>query len=244
MMKLNVPLFIANCLFLINLFDEQDWDIRINLKCVNNLDGTEICSLVADRNIRKDENIVFVREGWGVKTPGSYWKGGNYRWEAWIDSVFVSEKIFYVEDQGIVSETVNPYFGIQQIKLYEGPDSNVSKKDRKYMVSFNSKETRYVWVELTAENIIKNKDTWACELFFNFRTHSGQLKGSIDKIFQVNTKEGTFECSIGWGADQKGTWGNDIYSVDIVFMDQIITTVPFEVGDSFSGGKGYSQNAC
>jgi SpoVK/Ycf46/Vps4 family AAA+-type ATPase len=233
MMKLNAPLFTANCLFLINLFDEQDWDIRINLKCVNNLDGTEICSLVADRNIRKDENIVFVREGWGVKTPGSYWKGGNYRWEAWIDSVFVSEKIFHVEDQGIVSETVNPYFGIQQIKLYEGPDSNVPKKDRKYMVSFNSKETRYVWVELTAENIIKNKDTWACELFFNFRTHSGQLKGSIDKIFQVNTKEGTFECSIGWGADQKGTWGNDIYSVDIVFMDQIITTVPFEVGEVF-----------
>jgi SpoVK/Ycf46/Vps4 family AAA+-type ATPase len=219
--------------FFNKLFDEQDWDIRINLKCVNNLDGTEICSLVADRNIRKDENIVFVREGWGVKTPGSYWKGGNYRWEAWIDSVFVSEKIFYVEDQGIVSETVNPYFGIQQIKLYEGPDSNVPKKDRKYMVSFNSKETRYVWVELTAENIIKNKDTWACELFFNFRTHSGQLKGSIDKIFQVNTKEGTFECSIGWGADQKGTWGNDIYSVDIVFMDQIITTVPFEVGEVF-----------
>lgn len=219
--------------FFNKLFDEQDWDIRINLKCVNNLDGTEICSLVADRNIRKDENIVFVREGWGVKTPGSYWKSGNYRWEAWIDSVFVSEKIFHVEDQGIVSETVNPYFTIQQIKLYEGPDSNVPKKDRKYMVAFNSKETRYVWVELTAENIIKNKETWACELFFNFRTHSGQLKGSIDKIFQVNSKDTTFECSIGWGADQKGTWGNDIYSVDIVFMDQIIATVPFEVGEVF-----------
>jgi SpoVK/Ycf46/Vps4 family AAA+-type ATPase len=219
--------------FFNKLFDEQDWDIRINLKCVNNLDGTEICSLVADRNIRKDENIVFVREGWGVKTPGSYWKSGNYRWEAWIDSVFVSEKIFHVEDQGIVSETVNPYFTIQQIRLYEGPDSNVPKKERKYMVAFNSKDTRYVWVELSAENIIKNKETWACELFFNFRTHSGQLKGSIDKIFQVHTSENTFDCSIGWGADQKGTWGNDIYSVDIVFMDQIIATVPFEVGDLF-----------
>jgi SpoVK/Ycf46/Vps4 family AAA+-type ATPase len=219
--------------FFNKLFDEQDWDIRINLKCVNNLDGTEICSLVADRNIRKDENIVFVREGWGVKTPGSYWKSGNYRWEAWIDSVFVSEKIFHVEDQGIVSETVNPYFTIQQIRLYEGPDSNVPKKERKYMEAFNSKDTRYVWVEMTAENSIKNKETWACELFFNFRTHSGQLKGSIDKIFQVQTSDNTFECSIGWGADQKGTWGNDIYSVDIVFMDQIISTVPFEVGDVF-----------
>jgi SpoVK/Ycf46/Vps4 family AAA+-type ATPase len=223
--------------FFNKLFDEQDWDIRINLKCVNNVDGTEICSLVADRTIRKDENIVFVREGWGVKTPGAYWKQGNYRWEAWIDNVFVSEKIFHVEDHGIVTETVNPYFNTQSIRLYEGPDSNVTRKDRKYVVAFNSKETRYVWVELNAENNVKNKEIWACELFFNFRTHSGQLKGSIDKIFQVNTKEPNFECSIGWGADQKGTWGNDIYSVDIVFMDQIIASVPFEVGEVFLDEK-------
>ncbi|MES2779046.1 MAG: AAA family ATPase [Bacteroidota bacterium] len=223
--------------FFNKLFDEQDWDVRINLKCVNNIDGTEICSLVADRTIRKDENIVFVREGWGVKTPGAYWKNGNYRWEAWIDNVFVFEKIFHVEEQGVVTETVNPFFITQNIRLYEGPDSNVPKKDRKYVVAFSGKETRYVWVELAAENLVKTKDQWACELFFNFRTHSGQLKGSIDKIFQVNTKESQFECTIGWGADQKGTWGNDIYSVDIVFMDQIIATVPFEVGEVFVDEK-------
>ncbi len=234
----------AECTFLYcelsffnKLFDEEDWEIRINLKCVNNIDGTEICSLVADRTIKKDENIVFVREGWGVKTSGVYWKAGIYRWEAWIDSVLVSEKLFHIEDQGIISETVNPYFSTQTIRLYEGPDSNVPKKERKYLVAFNSKETRYVWVELTAENLVKSKDTWACELFFNFRTHSGQLKGSIDKIFQVSTKEPTFECSIGWGADQKGTWGNDIYSVDIVFMDQIIASIPFEVGEIFIDEK-------
>ena len=229
--------------FFNKLFDEQDWDIRINLKCVNNIDGTEICSLVADRSIHKDENIVYVREGWGVKTCGAYWKSANYRWEAWIDNVLVSEKIFHIEDQGIVTETVNPYFNTQQIRLYEGPDSNVTKKDRKYMVAFQSKETRYVWVELTAENIIKNKDTWACELFFNFRTHSGQLKGSIDKIFLVNTKDVVFDCSIGWGADQKGTWGNDLYSVDIVFMDQIIATVPFELGEVFIEEKDIPHSA-
>jgi SpoVK/Ycf46/Vps4 family AAA+-type ATPase len=223
--------------FFNKLFDEQDWDVRINLKCVNNTDGTEICSLVADRTIRKDENIVFVREGWGVKTPGAYWKSGNYRWEAWIDNVFVSEKIFHVEDQGVVTETVNPYFNTLTIRLYEGPDSNVPKKDRKYVISFSGKDTRYVWVELNAENLVKNKDQWPCELFFNFRTHSGQLKGSIDKIFQVNAKEPQFECTIGWGADQKGTWGNDIYSVDIVFMDQIIATIPFEVGEIFVDEK-------
>ncbi len=224
------------------LFDENDWDVRMNLKCVNHVNGTEICNLVADRVIRKDENIVYIREGWGVKTPGAYWKNGIYRWEAWIDSVFVAEKIFYVENQGIVTDTVNPYFNIQNIKLYEGPDSNVPIKERKYLTSFNGKETRYVWVEMNAENLVKSEDAWNCELFFNFKTHTGLLKGTIDKIFNVNTKDTLFECSIGWGSDQKGTWGTDIYSVDIVFMDQIIASVPFEVGEVFLEEKNIPRN--
>lgn len=223
--------------FFNKLFDEEDWDVRINLKCVNNVDGSEICNLVADRTIRKDENIVYVREGWGVKTAGAYWKPGNYRWEAWIDNVFVAEKVFYIEEQGIVTDTSNPYFNLQSVHLYEGPDSNVPRKDRKYLTAFLGRETRYVWVEINAENLLKHKESWACELFFNFRTHSGQLKGSIDKIFFVNGTDTQFECSIGWGADQKGTWGNDIYSVDVVFMDQIIVNIPFEVGDAFVDEK-------
>ena len=224
------------------LFDENDWDVRLNLKCVNHTDGTEICNLVADRTIRKDENIVYIREGWGVKTPGAYWKSGIYRWEAWIDSVFVAEKIFYIENQGIVTDTVNPYFNIGNIKLYEGPDSNVVKKDRKYLMSFSGKETRYVWVEMNAENLVHGQDAWNCELFFNFKTHTGLLKGTIDKIFNVNTKDPQFECTIGWGSDQKGTWGMDIYSVDIVFMDQIIASVPFEVGEVILEEKNITRN--
>ncbi len=219
--------------FFNKLFDEEDWDVRMSLKCVNNIDGTEIANLVADRTIRKDENIVYVREGWGVKTHGAYWKKGSYRWEAWIDNIFVAEKVFYVEDEGIVTETVNPYFNLINVKLYEGPDTNLPKKDRKYIVGFNCVETRYVWVEVNCENNVEAKDTWACEMFFNFKTHSGQLKGTIEKLIHVNTKDPNFECTIGWGSDQKGTWGNDIYSVDVVFMDQIITSVPFEVGDVF-----------
>ncbi|MFI5221108.1 MAG: AAA family ATPase, partial [Bacteroidia bacterium] len=63
------------------------------------------------------------------------------------------------------------------------------------------------------------------------------LKGTIEKLLFVNTREPLFECSIGWGSDVKGTWGNDIYSVDVIFMDQIIASVPFEVGEAFVDEK-------
>lgn len=219
--------------FFNKLFDEADWEVRMNLKCVQQSDNSEICNLTADRTIKKDENIVYVREGWGVKTQGIYWKKGIYRWEAWIDNVFVAEKYFYVEDQGLVTDTVNPYFTLQQVKLYEGPDSNVPKKERKYLSAFSTAETRYVWVELQCESHVKSEENWHCEMFFNFKTHSGQLKGSIEKLVEVSGRENAFECSIGWGSDLKGTWGNDIYSVDVVFMDQIIASIPFEVSEEF-----------
>jgi len=219
------------------LFDEQNWDVRISLKCVNNLTGEEVCSLTADRTIRKDENIVYVREGWGVKTASTYWKKGVYRWEAWIDNIFVAEKLFYIEDQGIVSDSVNPYFNINAIRLYEGPDANVVKKERKYVLRFGNEETRYVWLEFLADNLVKNADEWHCELFFYFRTHSGQLKGTIEKLLTVNRKDSTFDCTVGWGSDQKGTWGDDSYYIDIVFMDQLIASVPFEVGAEFVEDK-------
>jgi SpoVK/Ycf46/Vps4 family AAA+-type ATPase len=223
----------AELSFFNKLFDEEDWDVRMNLKCVNHTDNSEICNLVADRTIRKDENIVYVREGWGVKTPSVYWKKGVYRWEAWIDNVFVAEKLFYIEDQGIVTDTVNPYFNLKQVRLYEGPDSNLPKKDRKYVSAFSNAETRYVWIELTCENLVKGNTGWQCEMIFNFKTHSGQLKGSIEKLIEIGGRESLFECSIGWGSDLKGTWGNDVYSVDVVFMDQIIASIPFEVSEKF-----------
>ncbi len=59
--------------FFNKLFDEKDWDIKINLKCYDSK-STEMCDLQVQKHIAKDENVVFVREGWGVKKIGGYWK--------------------------------------------------------------------------------------------------------------------------------------------------------------------------
>ncbi|MCC6683796.1 MAG: AAA family ATPase [Bacteroidia bacterium] len=212
-------------------FDEEDWDVKIQIKCYKN-DGSLICDLKADRKISKEENIVYIREGWGVKTPGSYWKRGSYRWEAWIDGEPVGGKDFFVEKEGLVTESINNYFHVKNVRLYEGLDANVPKGERKYLKHFNAKDTRYVWVEITSDNLIKKYEHWMCEFFFNFKTHSGQLKGSIDKLQMVTNKDDEFICTIGWGSDHRGTWGQDMYTVEIVFMDQIVAYISFEVGDA------------
>ncbi len=214
------------------LFDEEDWQLRMQLKCYDST-KKEICNLNCDRVVSKDDNICFVREGWGVKTPGTYWKRGSYKWEVWVDDKFIAEKYFYIESHGIVSPEQNPYFSIKAVKLYEGPDANVKPEQRKFFKIFNTHDARYVWIEFNAENLVKDQDYWACELTFNFKTHTGQLKGTVNKLQFVYPQDEQISFTTGWGSDTRGTWGKDKYYVEVLFMDELIAVIPFEVGEDY-----------
>ncbi len=218
--------------FFNKLFDNKDWDIKINLKCYDSK-STEMCDLQVQKHIAKDENVVFVREGWGVKKIGGYWKRGAYRWEAWMDGVLIGSKSFYIEKEGVVNELSNPYFRIKNIRLYEGPNQNVEESKRVYYDCFKQTETRYIWVEFQAENLVKKYDYWACELFFNFKNDNGQLKGGVERLLFVYKNDDTITCTVGWGSDHKGTWGGDQYSIEVLFMDQIVAGYHFDIGDEF-----------
>jgi len=215
--------------FFNKLFDEKDWDLKLELKCFSS-DNKEVCSLNCDRTIRKEENIIFIREGWGVKEPGTYWKRGSYRWEAHVDGKFLAERYFYIEKEGVVLKGFNPYFDLEAIKLYEGPDSNMKPRDRKYFKVFNGQDSRYIWAEFIADNLIKNYDYWSCELVFHFKTKTGQLIGKIDKLLFVYPQDDKILCTVGWGSENKGTWAKDEYLIHVIFMNQLIAVVPFKVG--------------
>lgn len=212
------------------LFDENDWSIEVSLKCVNIGNGDEICKLQVVKPIQKDENIVYIREGWGVKYPGKFWEKGIYRWEAWVEGTLVAEKIFYIIDLGIVSDTVNPYFEVKSVKLYEGPGENLLHPERAYLYGFDSKQTRYVWLEIMVSNLIKSENPWPLEIQYFFMTKTGQLKGVIENLLFIDPSQNTVELNAGWGSDVLGTWAEDHYDILVVFMDHVIAVVPFEIG--------------
>ena len=67
------------------LFDEDDWEINVELKCFSSSKGQkELCSLPFTRKVSKYDNLIFIREGWGNKNTGSFWTRGTYFWEAWV----------------------------------------------------------------------------------------------------------------------------------------------------------------
>lgn len=221
------------------LFDEEDWEATIGMKVfsINGSQKNELYHFVEKRKILKDENVVYVRSSWGNDKPGTYWLKGNYSWEGYIDEVKIGDGKFYVDDVGQAKDDENLYFDIASIKLFEGDINSSSNPTKKYYTKFKKQETRFIWGELSFKN--KSEQEYYAELFFNFFDEAGRLKGSSPYLTYVaaNTKDKVYTISNGWGGQVAGTWGGEAYTLEIVFMDNLIATVPFRVGEEFEEGE-------
>ena len=219
------------------LFDERDWDIEVTLKCFSLKKGRkEICSLPLRKKVSKYDSMVYIREGWGNKKEGVFWKKGTYYWEAWMDKEKVATKYFYVEDAGKdLLPGENAYLEVKSLKLYEGPYDDVLKEDRKYFKRFSSRETRYIYVEIVLNNLYPEKP-WQCELFAKFYNNARELKGQVIRLQRIEKRQEQIRITAGWGSNVKGSWRKDEYTAEIVFMDRLLAVVPFEVEDEFEPG--------
>lgn len=223
------------------LFDEEDWKCKITLKAfdITNNKREELCSLDKEVEVSKLENIVYVRNGWGNQDAGKFWIKGNYTWEAYIDDVFVEAKLFYVNDVGQVSTEKNPYFSVEYIKLYNGDAEGwrQAANDRKYFSQISKKETKYLWAEIKLTN--KTKKDWNYELFLNYYDDAGQHKAVTSRIgkIEANKFDWSYTFDIGWGTDDGGSWKDDRYTIELVFMDTLVAAAAFNCGDVFVEGE-------
>ncbi|PKP04499.1 MAG: AAA family ATPase [Bacteroidetes bacterium HGW-Bacteroidetes-6] len=222
------------------LFDEEDWQTTVNLKCFlkTGKNGTkEICSIDEKIDVSKDKNEIFIRQGWGADKAGSFWKAGEYFWEATIGKTMIGSATFYVEEAGLVSGDNNPYFNLQSARTFEGGWEFVDAKDRVYLQSFSKPETRYVWVEINFENKVSN--AWQCEIFLNFFDAARQLKGTTAMLNLVDKPSGeSLSFASGWGnSNAADTYKQDLYYVEVVFMDTLICTIPLRFGETAEEGE-------
>ncbi len=236
--RYNTSYIYAELSFFNKLFDEEDWEAEIELKCFQlKNDRVELCSLpIKKKVISKYDNIVYIREGWGNKKEGKFWKKGTYYWEAWIDGVVVATKYFYIEEAEGTDEIANPYLEVKSFKLYEGPYDDVIEEERTYSKAFNAEETRYIYVEIILKNI-NPQSNWYCELFTKFYNNARELKGQVVRLQRVDLGNELIKLTAGWGSNVKGSWRQDKYTAEIVFMNSVIGIIPFNVGEVFEEGN-------
>ncbi|QGY47497.1 AAA family ATPase [Maribellus comscasis] len=211
------------------LFDEKDWDAKISIRGVA-LDGTvvieEICLQEEEITIKKEQNIIRYYYGWGEEKYGVFWKKGKYRWIASINEKIVGINDFYIEDHGKVTSTDNPYFQVTSLRTYEAPAGDIDEQKREYLKTFDVKTTRFIMGEITFTS--KIQPNWLCELFFNFYDDTGTLLGSSDTFGLMEEDKNTI--SAGYGAKDPGSWIEDNYRLEVVFMDTTVAVILFSVG--------------
>jgi SpoVK/Ycf46/Vps4 family AAA+-type ATPase len=228
----------AELSFYNKMFDLDFWEVSIHLKCFSLQKGRkkEICNLSFKRKVSKYDSVVYIREGWGNKTPGAFWKKGTYYWEAWIEGEREATKYFYIEEANSpINIENNPYISLESLKLYEGPYDDIVEDDRKYFKIFSSEETRYIYAEAILRNNNHDKP-WQCELFIKFYNGARELKGQVIRLQTIKKEEEFIHITAGWGSNIKGSWRPGIYTAEIIFMDYVVGIVPFEVGEDFEEG--------
>lgn len=216
------------------LFDEEEWNCNVELKCIQ-MEGTkrtELCNLPSTHKISKDDNIFYLRDGWGNATAGAFWKKGNYQWEAYIDGQLAGTQVFYVNDVGLVQRGNNPYFSINHIKLYTGPSDGwkIAKDQRKFLTQINGKATQYLWLEMDIKNITQLD--YRYEIIFNYYDDAGQHKAQTSRtgFIDADRKDYCYTFDVGWGHDVAGSWADDKYTLEVVFMDVLVGAVTFDCG--------------
>ncbi len=221
------------------LFDTEDWTADVELRCYALKKGkNELCALQFKRTVSKFDSTVYVREGWGNRKEGSFWKRGTYYWEAYVDGEKMGTKYFYIEDAGReITLFENPYLDVKSLRLYEGPYDDIPINERTYMTSFKGDQTRYIYADIELQNINNASKSWQCEIFTKFYNNARELKGQITRLSRIEKKDEIIQFSAGWGSNVIGSWREDIYTCDVIFMDRLIASVSFEVGDAFEQGE-------
>lgn len=215
------------------LFDEEDWSAEFTLKVHDNK-GVELCNLSKKEDINKTQNVVNFQKGWGTDNIAGFWKEGTYKLSCYVDGEQLNSKEFYIYNVGVVSQTFNPYFDVESLNFFEGPHDIPDVKD--YLKVFKKDSTRYVWLDLNINN--KYKENWKCEIFVNIYDDAGQLKTKIREEYLIDVKKNKkISMYTGWGNVEGGSWKDDKYFVNIVFMDTLIASSSFEMGKENVSGE-------
>lgn len=212
-------------------FDIDSWDVDVVFRCYDASKVQKpICNLTFRKKISKFDPIVYIREGWGNKKEGSFWKKGTYYWQAWVNGDLIGTRYFYIEDSGQSVFHPDQYARLNSMKFYEGHYDEMMSVPRNYLVEFDIEETKYIFTECMFQNHMRSRE-WHCEVLIRYYNDAGELKASTSRLQLVKPDEDEFSILSGYGANTPGSWHAGKYRVELSFMNKIIAISSFEASN-------------
>jgi SpoVK/Ycf46/Vps4 family AAA+-type ATPase len=213
-------------------FDEHNWDCKITLKLFENgAERKELCSLESEVSISKEQDRCTIYDGWGTPNQGTFFNQGSYTWEVFIEDVFIGSETVFVNDVGLTSDYFSPYLEPVSINFYEGSAEEDLQITPIFKVQFNRDSARYIWTQFKF-NVLPN-ESFHYEFIFNYFDNANQLKGQVRRVEKMEAGKSSIEFNVdaGWGNENKLSWQDEEYRVDVLFMDVCIASALFNVGN-------------
>ncbi|HMP30161.1 MAG TPA: AAA family ATPase, partial [Saprospiraceae bacterium] len=217
-------------------FDKDSWDADVMFLCYDSRNlNKPLASLKFRKRISKYDQVVYIREGWGNKKEGAFWKKGTYFWQVYVEGEQIGTKYFYIEESAETRVNTSSYIDLMGLKYYEGHYDEMSESDKKFYTEFEHSQTRYIFCDIALKNNLADRD-WQCELFIKYYTEAGELKGETTRLQKVSKGTTQFNVLSGYGANTSGSWHIGKYRVEVTFLNKIIAVSSFTVSDRFVGG--------
>lgn len=224
----------AELSFYNKLFDEEDWSCKVRYVVDKLYQGSDEVNkhMIDDEfehQVSKESPQELIGRG---KIGDGFWKDGEYIWKAYIDGVLVKETKFYIYNYPHPESPDNFFFELKNVSLFESSITDNQLGDKQKLIAFREDLTRFVYAQIEIRN--KLPIEWQCELFLHFEKDTGDRKSFITRCQKMNT--GTIIWTNGHGNENKNSWTKGKYELKIVFMDRLMATIPFEVGNYFVAG--------
>lgn len=226
-------------------FGRKEWEANIMIRCFTVGENWETLDLVCDVDkavtVDKESPVMTIHEGWGSPNIRGFWQPGTYQWIASINGEEVGKSYFHIQSVGLVTPFHNPYMKVLSLRLFEDDRNPKIPAARRYLSTFHATKTRYVWAEITLENLVKDRG-WMYELDFKFFTASRDLKGTKVEHNYMDLGQRHMTIVGGWGNSTQGTWHPGFFTLEVAFMDQVVAILPFEVGLEFQDDLSDGHN--
>ena len=117
------------------------------------------------------------------------------------------------------------------MRFFSGDYNAVNDENKRYLKVISRNDTQYLYAEFKFKNKVPAE--WNCEVYFNWYNASGLLKARIERYRKVETdKVGeVITFNEGWGNDIPGTWKDNHYRLEIIFMDTVVAVLHLDTGE-------------